>query len=125
MLILFINLIGGLIMTHSDDKGLVLPPKVAPRKSVLVPIFRKEEERASVMEVAMKLAKDLGAHIDTRDMSLPYRHPKPVKPTVVATQRRDHHGTVSGAADTLSAGFLDAGDQHRMTGRGRGLARAH
>src|SRR5580704_12413026 len=61
------RLIGGLIMTHSDDKGLVLPPKVAPRKSVLVPIFRKEEERAQVMEVAIKLAKDLGAHIDTRE----------------------------------------------------------
>jgi prolyl-tRNA synthetase len=54
-------------MTHSDDKGLVLPPKVAPRKSVLVPIFRKEEERGAVMEVASKVAKDLGAHIDTRD----------------------------------------------------------
>src|SRR3984957_19538531 len=61
------RLIGGLIMTHSDDKGLVLPPKVAPRKSVLVPIFRKEEERAQVMEVATKLANDLGAHIDTRE----------------------------------------------------------
>ena len=45
------RLIGGLIMTHSDDKGLVLPPKVAPRPSVLVPIYRKDEERAQVMEV--------------------------------------------------------------------------
>src|SRR6202035_4985533 len=45
------RLVGGLIMTHSDDKGLVLPPKVAPRKSVLVPIFRKEQEKAEVMEV--------------------------------------------------------------------------
>src|SRR5271170_3712715 len=61
------RLIGGLIMTHSDDKGLVLPPKVAPRKCVLVPIFRKEEERAAVMEVASKLAKDLGAKVDDRD----------------------------------------------------------
>src|SRR5450432_1268567 len=49
------RLIGGLIMTHSDDKGLVLPPKVAPRKAVLVPIYRKDEERAQVMEVATKL----------------------------------------------------------------------
>ena len=61
------RLIGGLIMTHSDDKGLVLPPKVAPRKSVLVPIYRKDEERAQVMEVAAKLAGELGAHIDARD----------------------------------------------------------
>ncbi len=40
------RLIGGLIMTHSDDKGLVLPPKLAPVKSVLVPIYRKDEEKA-------------------------------------------------------------------------------
>src|SRR6202049_728075 len=61
------RLVGGLIMTHSDDKGLVLPPKVAPRKAVLVPIYRKDEERAQVMEVAGKLAAALGAHLDTRD----------------------------------------------------------
>jgi prolyl-tRNA synthetase len=61
------RLIGGLIMTHSDDKGLVLPPKVAPRKAVLVPIYRKEEERSPVMEAAAKLATALGAHVDARD----------------------------------------------------------
>jgi prolyl-tRNA synthetase len=65
------RLIGGLIMTHSDDKGLVLPPKVAPRKAVIVPIFRKDEERAVVMAAAEKLAKELGAHIDTRDGQTP------------------------------------------------------
>jgi prolyl-tRNA synthetase len=54
-------------MTHSDDKGLVLPPKVAPRKAVLVPIYRKEEERSQVMEAAAKLAAELGAHVDARD----------------------------------------------------------
>ena len=40
------RLIGGLIMSHSDDKGLVLPPKVAPVKAVLVPIYRKDDEKA-------------------------------------------------------------------------------
>src|SRR6516165_8042919 len=59
------RLIGGLIMSHSDDKGLVLPPRVAPRKAVIVPIYRKDEERAQVMEVAEKLAQELGAHLDT------------------------------------------------------------
>ncbi len=44
------RLIGGLIMSHSDDKGLVLPPKVAPTKAVLVPIYRKDEEREKVLE---------------------------------------------------------------------------
>src|ERR1700726_157684 len=38
------RLIGALIMTHSDDRGLVLPPKVAPQKGVLVPIYPKDEE---------------------------------------------------------------------------------
>ncbi len=65
------RLIGGLIMTHSDDKGLVLPPKVAPVKGVLVPIFRKDQERAQVMEVAAKLAPELGARIDTREGQTP------------------------------------------------------
>src|SRR6202046_1274845 len=61
------RLIGGLIMSHSDDKGLVLPPKVAPRKAVLVPIYRKDEEKSQVMEAAAKLAAGLGAHVDARD----------------------------------------------------------
>ena len=60
------RLIGGLIMTHSDDKGLVLPPNVAPAKAVIVPIYRKEEERAQVLEAAEKIAKQLQVKIDTR-----------------------------------------------------------
>ena len=39
------RLIGGLIMSHSDDKGLVLPPKLAPVKAVVVPIYRKDDEK--------------------------------------------------------------------------------
>jgi prolyl-tRNA synthetase len=61
------RLIGGLIMTHSDDKGLVLPPKLAPKKVVIVPIYRNDDERAQVMEAASKLAREVGAHIDVRD----------------------------------------------------------
>jgi prolyl-tRNA synthetase len=61
------RLIGGLIMTHSDDKGLVLPPNVAPTKAVIVPIYRKDEERAAVLEAADKIAKQLGAKVDARD----------------------------------------------------------
>jgi len=61
------RLIGGLIMTHSDDKGLVLPPKVAPQKAVIVPIYRKDEERSQVMEIAAKLAKELHCHVDERE----------------------------------------------------------
>ena len=61
------RLIGGLIMSHSDDKGLVLPPRLAPRKSVLVPIYRKDEEKARVLEAAHRIAKDIGAKVDDRD----------------------------------------------------------
>ena len=61
------RLIGGLIMSHSDDKGLVLPPKLAPVKAVLVPIYRKDEERAAVLETAHRIAKEIGAKIDDRD----------------------------------------------------------
>ncbi len=61
------RLIGGLIMSHSDDKGLVLPPKLAPRKSVLVPIFRKDEEKAAVLEAAHRIAADIGAKVDDRE----------------------------------------------------------
>jgi prolyl-tRNA synthetase len=61
------RLVGGLIMSHSDDKGLVLPPKVAPVKSVLVPIYRKDEEKAQVLETAHRIAKDVGAKIDDRE----------------------------------------------------------
>jgi prolyl-tRNA synthetase len=65
------RLIGGLIMSHSDDKGLVLPPKLAPNKAVLVPIYRKEEERASVLEAAHKIAADMGAKVDSREGQTP------------------------------------------------------
>src|SRR3954471_238730 len=65
------RLIGGLIMTHSDDKGLMLPPKLAPIKTVLVPIYRKDEERAAVLEAAHRIAKDLGAKVDDREGQSP------------------------------------------------------
>jgi prolyl-tRNA synthetase len=65
------RLIGGLIMSHSDDKGLVLPPKLAPVPSVLVPIYRKDEERGRVLEAAHRIAKDVGAKIDDREGQSP------------------------------------------------------
>src|SRR5579859_6937098 len=65
------RLIGGLVMSHSDDKGLVLPPKLAPVKSVLVPIYRKDEERGKVLEAAHKIAADVGAKVDDREGQTP------------------------------------------------------
>src|SRR6266436_5113399 len=65
------RLIGGLIMSHSDDKGLVLPPRLAPVKSVLVPIYRKDEEKGAVLEAAHRIAKETGAKIDDREGQSP------------------------------------------------------
>jgi len=65
------RLIGGLVMSHSDDKGLVLPPKLAPVKSVLVPIYRKDEEKGPVLEAAHRMAKDIGAEVDDREGQSP------------------------------------------------------
>lgn len=65
------RLIGGLIMSHSDDKGLVLPPKLAPVKAVLVPIYRKDAEKAAVLEAAHRIAKDVGAKVDDREAQSP------------------------------------------------------
>jgi prolyl-tRNA synthetase len=50
------RLVGALIMSHSDDQGLILPPRLAPIHAVIVPIFRKPEERSAVLEAAEKLA---------------------------------------------------------------------
>jgi prolyl-tRNA synthetase len=61
------RLIGGLIMSHSDDKGLILPPKLAPVKAVLVPIYRKDEEKGPVLETAHRIAKEIGAKVDMRE----------------------------------------------------------
>lgn len=65
------RLIGGLIMSHSDEKGLVLPPKLAPVKAVLVPIYRKDDEKARVLEAGHKIAKDIGAKVDDREGQSP------------------------------------------------------
>lgn len=53
------RLIGALIMTHSDDDGLVLPPKLAPAHAVMLPIYRSEEERTTVLEYCHKLKQEL------------------------------------------------------------------
>lgn len=56
------RLIGGLVMSHSDDAGLVIPPKLAPLHAAIVPFFRKkEDENARVKEAGAKLAADLEA----------------------------------------------------------------
>lgn len=53
------RLIGALVMTHSDDHGLVLPPRLAPTQTVIVPIFRKDEEKEAVMAAANNIRREL------------------------------------------------------------------
>ena len=53
------RLIGGLIMTHSDDQGLVLPPKLARDQVVIVPIYFNDDQRADVLEAAERLKAEL------------------------------------------------------------------
>jgi prolyl-tRNA synthetase len=53
------RVVGALIMVHGDDQGLILPPRLAPHQAVIVPIFKSEEERATVFESARKLQKEL------------------------------------------------------------------
>ena len=70
------RLIGALIMTHSDDAGLILPPKLAPVQVVIVPIYKNDEERARTSEEAGKVAAELKAKgvavkVDDRDGIMP------------------------------------------------------
>jgi len=72
------RLIGGLIMTHGDDDGIILPPKIASSHVVLLPIIRKDKDRQKVMEYTQSLSRELkdikyhnrmiGVELDARDI---------------------------------------------------------
>ncbi len=53
------RLVGGLIMAHGDDRGLRLPPALAPYQAVIVPIYQSEDQRSRVTEACAKLVADL------------------------------------------------------------------
>jgi prolyl-tRNA synthetase len=107
------RIIGAMIMVHGDDQGLVLPPRLAPIQAVIVPIFRKEEEKAKVMEAADRIfigLKTAGIRVkmDDRDnvssgfkfndwemRGVPVRveiGPRDVEKNSVALARRDRPG---------------------------------
>ena len=70
------RLMGALIMTHSDDKGLVLPPNLAPIQVVIVPIYKSDEELEAISKVANELSQDLkdegiSVKFDNRDTQKP------------------------------------------------------
>lgn len=73
--------IGGLIMVHSDDKGLVLPPNISSIQLVIIPIWNSEESKAEVLKHALKLHDDLvleygntAVVIDDRDIRPGQKH---------------------------------------------------
>jgi len=108
------RLIGGLIMTHSDDNGMVMPPRVASAHVVLLPILRTDKDRQKVMEYTQQLAqrlreqfyhhRPLTVEIDTRNTGarnwdwikkgIPLRveiGPKDIEKDSVFVGRRDKH----------------------------------
>lgn len=107
------RIIGAIIMVHGDDKGLVLPPRLAPTQAVIVPIFKNDEEKSKVMEVADRIFMELKSagvrvKMDDRDnvssgfkfndwefRGVPVRveiGPKDVEKNSVALARRDKPG---------------------------------
>ncbi len=70
------RLVGALIMAHSDDNGLVLPPKLAPIQVAIVPIYKSQEELEQVCEKAREIkrmleAKNISVKLDDRDTYKP------------------------------------------------------
>ncbi|MDD2521407.1 MAG: proline--tRNA ligase [Anaerolineaceae bacterium] len=120
--------IGAIIMTHGDDQGLILPPNLAPYQVVIVPIYRKDEEKAAVMEVVDRVASGLEAvdvrvKVDERDgltpgfkfndwemKGVPLRieiGPKDVEKGSIALARRDILGK-SGKSFIPLEGYVQA-----------------
>ncbi|MCB4797277.1 proline--tRNA ligase [Neotamlana laminarinivorans] len=107
------RLMGALIMTHSDDNGLVLPPNLAPNQVVIVPIYKNEEQLNAITEVVNSIITDLrGKNIsvkfDNRDTLRPgakfAQHELQGVPLRIAIGARDlENGTVELARrDTLT-----------------------
>ena len=70
------RMVGAVVMTHGDDKGLRLPPKLAPHQIVIVPIYRRDAQRGAVLETVERLrelfeAADLRVHVDRREGQSP------------------------------------------------------
>ncbi len=70
------RMVGGIVMAHGDDKGLRLPPKLAPIQVVIVPIWKTDEEKTLVMDTIQGIHESLGAagvrlHIDEREGMTP------------------------------------------------------
>jgi prolyl-tRNA synthetase len=128
------RLVGGLIMTHGDDNGLRTPPLLAPIELVIVPIFRSDEERATVLEAARRITESLGSwerrsparirvHLDDRDGLKPgakYYHwelrgvplrleigPRDLAANQAVLVRRDTRAKTTVSLDTLAEDVVE------------------
>jgi prolyl-tRNA synthetase len=110
------RLVGAIVLGHGDDKGLILPPRIAPIQIVIVPIYKTEEERTLVEEHAQRINKELSehfrVHLDDRDNLTPgfkFNHweqkgvpvrinigPKDIANEVVEIARRDTREKIRG-----------------------------
>jgi prolyl-tRNA synthetase len=141
--------IGAIVMAHGDDGGLILPPRLAPYQVAIVPIWRKDEEQAAVLEEAGRLAKELSeyrVHVDTREGHSPgYKFndwemrgvplrieigPRDISDGQVVTARRDVPGrdgkrSIARAAAPALVGELLAEIQQSMYARALAFQRAN
>ena len=115
------RLMGALIMTHSDDNGLVLPPKLAPHQVVIVPIYRSDEQQEEVVKKARSIKAQLESanirvKLDDRDTHKPgwkfAQYELKGVPLRIAIGPKDlENNTVELARrDTLSKEFIDQND---------------
>jgi prolyl-tRNA synthetase len=65
--------IGGIIMTHGDDDGIILPPKIAPTKVVIVPIYKSESDQKSTFAHSEKIAEALKNELGALNVKIDYR----------------------------------------------------
>ena len=122
------RLIGALIMTHSDDQGMVMPPRLAPTQAVIVPIYRKEEDKINVLEAAGRMEDELRnagvrVFLDAREeqrpgwkfneyevQGVPVRiaiGPRDVANGTVEMARRDTKEKTSVSADTVASTVVE------------------
>jgi prolyl-tRNA synthetase len=120
--------IGAIIMVHGDDQGLILPPRLAPYQTVIVPIYKSDDEKAQVTEAARRIKAELAASnirviLDEREgtspgfkfndwemRGVPLRieiGPKDVQKNSVVLARRDKPGK-EGKSFVPQAGIVDA-----------------
>ncbi len=121
------RLIGAIILGHGDDKGLILPPRLAPVQIVIVPIYKTDEEKATVLERCQQIFAELKprfrVHLDQREQYTPgwkFNHweqkgvplrvnigPKDVAGNVVEIARRDTGEKVRGVSQASLVGELE------------------